>query len=125
MLKPFYEGKFDPLSDKEKRLLSAFSDKRGKFYIIGTFGKKNEKVLKHEIAHGMFFVDIEYRKEVVEVLNEMSPDYRSKFEKYLAKSGGYHPDVYEDEIHAYVLTGKLKQKEIREKLEEIYERHLN
>ena len=39
---PFYEGKFDPLTRKEKRLLGLFRNLQGRFYVIGIYdsGKK-------------------------------------------------------------------------------------
>src|SRR5580704_15894322 len=34
-LRPFYDGRFDPLSEKEKRLLRLFKGLRKPFYVIG------------------------------------------------------------------------------------------
>jgi hypothetical protein len=33
-LQPFYEGRFDPLSEKEKALLRLFNGLRERFYVI-------------------------------------------------------------------------------------------
>lgn len=104
ILEPFYQGKFDPLSIKEKALLDLFEDRRGsKFYIIGTFGPSNY-VLKHEIAHGLFYTNPDYKKEVLNVLEDISQRDRKSLEEYLAARGGYHPSVFVDEIHANVLS---------------------
>jgi len=40
VLKPFYEGKFNPLSQSEKELLKMFQNKKEKFYIIGIHREK-------------------------------------------------------------------------------------
>jgi len=39
ILKPFYDGKFNPLSDKEKQLLSIFKKMKGNYYIVAVAGK--------------------------------------------------------------------------------------
>jgi hypothetical protein len=36
-LQPFYEGKFDPLAEKEKQFLRLFKDLRERFYVIGIY----------------------------------------------------------------------------------------
>jgi hypothetical protein len=67
ILRPFYEGRFDPLSESEQRILDIFKDEKGIFYIIG-LSKDNKKFqisLEHEVAHGLFFIDSEYREKVL------------------------------------------------------------
>src|SRR5690242_20121476 len=51
-LQPFYEGKFDPLLEKEKRLLRLFKRLRGRFYVIGVYDSGD---LTHELAHALYF----------------------------------------------------------------------
>ncbi len=102
-LRPFYQGKFDPLSKMEENLLQAFKDKRNqRFYIIGTCGSRNFALLRHEIAHGLYFLSPEYRREVLEVIGLMSTGDRETIENFL-RSRNYHPSVFEDEIQAYLL----------------------
>lgn len=107
ILRPFYEGKFDPLSEKEKWMLDQFKNIAGKFYIIGTFkskGKKKKKenldTLKHEMAYALFFTNEEYKAEVRRILEPLN---LKKFKKALVKDGDYHESVLEDECHAYIL----------------------
>ena len=102
ILKPFYNGKFNPLSRKEKTFLDLFTEIKGDFYIIGTYGIK--KVVKHEIAHGLFYVNSSYKKEILRILNKINKEYRDKINNYLSISGGYHECSWEDEPHAYLLT---------------------
>jgi len=58
----FYEGKFNPLSEKEKQLLRLFKDVRERFYVIGIYDSGAKDSLTHELAHALFFVDDSYRK---------------------------------------------------------------
>lgn len=131
VLDPFLEGKFDPLSPEEEWFLSFFHEKVGgnKFYIIGTFGKKGGSALKHETAHGLFYVNPTYKKEVQEVIKSLPKKTVNQIKKAL--SFDYHENSLEDEIHAYTmeelatldieLTPEVEQASA--KLCEIYERY--
>jgi len=108
ILEPFYQGKFNPLSDEEKQLLNLFKDKKNeKFYIIGTLrdvGSVVKGKLRHEIAHGLYYTNPEYKREVLKTLDEVGSKAMDKINKYFEKSGGYHPDVWLDEAHAYLIA---------------------
>lgn len=129
ILKPFYKGKFNPLSVAERKILSIFKNVKDPFYIIGIYkeSKTSEKTLKHEIAHGLFYTNVEYKKEIISVL--------SKFDTELMKNefrlnAGYHEDVLEDEVHAHSISGAkyidhLIHKKMAEKLVKIYNRYYN
>lgn len=134
-LKPFYQGKFNPLSTKEKRFLDLFKDKKGKFYIIGTYGKVPEKLLRHEIAHGFFYTNSEYKNEVLKILRKLDKKTRTKINDYLYSSGGYHPEVWVDETHTHLMSnlGELekagvnvsKLKEVHKNLNSSLDKYLN
>ncbi len=118
ILDPFYEGLFDPLSEKESKLLDAFKDKKGKkFYVIGTFGKDKQSYLQHEVAHGLFYVNQEYQLEVLNELNKVSPDIKNNINSILLKKG-YHTDVLVDETHAYLTANPvwLRKKGLKENI---------
>ncbi len=106
ILKPFLEGKFDPLTDKEKIFLEYFTDVPHPFYIIGLSGdtdtEKTKLTLDHETAHGMYYTKPEYRKKVDEVLKKYD---LSKIKEWLRSMSGYHESVLDDESHAYTLFG--------------------
>lgn len=106
VLEPFYEGKFNPLSKEEKSLLRLFKNKRKKkFYIIATFKNSGKHLLKHEIAHGLFYTNPKYKKEVIKILRKIDKSVKIKIINYLSKyGGGYHSSVWTDEIHAHVLA---------------------
>jgi hypothetical protein len=100
-LEPFRKGRFDPLSQKEKKLLRLFAGRTGDFYVIAlTRNDPDRTSLKHELAHALFHTQPEYRRAVRGHLREH--DTRSVRHKLLEM--GYHPHVLEDEVHAYVLS---------------------
>jgi len=105
VLDPFIEGKFDPLLKCEQKLVDTFKDcGHDKFYVIGSvnnsFSTIND-VLQHEISHGLWYTNDEYREaqqdslKYIEGLNDIK--------EYIFDLG-YHPDVLEDEAHAYLMT---------------------
>ena len=102
-MKPFYSGKFNPLTLREKKILKIFSKRKDKFYIIGVHREsKNIKTfLQHEIAHGLFFTDYNYKKEVLNVISKFNTKL---MEKELMKKAGYHREVLLDEVQAYSIS---------------------
>lgn len=103
ILKPFYEGLFNPVSENENKILDAFKDKKDKnFYIIGTFGNQ-AYLLRHETAHGLFYTNKDYKREVLNELDKLDTKTRNKIDDIL-KEMGYHSDVLADESHAYLIT---------------------
>ena len=122
VLRPFYNGKFNPLSKYEKKFLKNFRNKKGKFYIIGIYKKTKKENLKHELAHAMFYLYPNYRKEVLKCFRK----YKIlPIEKALIKKG-YSRKVLRDEVNSYVLDNlallKLKKpKELRKFKSELWE----
>jgi hypothetical protein len=103
-LDPFYKGRFDPLSKEEIKLLDEFEPKRNTdFYMIGTYGDITIATMKHEISHGLFYTNPEYKKQVLQVVDNMDPEAKKMINQFLSESGGYHPDVWQDETQAYLL----------------------
>ena len=99
VLTPFYNGLFDPLNKKEKAFLRAFRRKKMRFYIIGA-AEDDHTTLTHEIAHGLFFTNLTYRNEVILALGHSNLSRLYEF----FKVEGYHPDVWVDEAHAYIVN---------------------
>ena len=113
ILKPFYQGQFNPLSDREKTFLKAFAERKDPFYIIGTYGKDNDEKLikddgagnlKHEVSHGLFYLHPEYRQRALAIIDEIPIEVRHQIIDFFKRTGGYHSNVMKDEIHAHVLT---------------------
>lgn len=118
MLRPFYEGKFSPISEKEEGLLNLFKDEKEIFYIIGVHKetKSINQVLDHEIAHGLFYTNDGYRTEIMQVLSQFDIN---PIKEELRSKAGYHEEVLIDEAHAYIIDlAKSLKTEIPEKLSE-------
>jgi len=73
------------------------------FYIIGSVGTEGS-TMRHEIAHGFFYIIPEYKKEMTKLVKELNPFFRKDFYENL-KVGGYTKQVYVDELQAYMATG--------------------
>lgn len=72
------------------------------FYIIGVL-KGQTKTLNHEICHGLFYLNSEYKKEATKLVKSLSIKIRTNFENMLSKNG-YTKQVFIDEINAYLST---------------------
>jgi len=123
ILKPFFEGRFNPLSEKEKQFLSLFDRNEKDFYVIGIYKGSDKSLLKHEIAHGLFYTIPSYRKKVLRLLRKYN---LKEMRKELKSKDGYHDDVIDDELHAWILTLSLEMeskapKGLKEKLKEIFD----
>jgi hypothetical protein len=128
ILVPFFEKKFNPLSKREKCLLSAFKNMRHPFYIIGA--ATYAYAMRHEIVHGTFYTNVKYAKKVLKLLS--GADISDI--KYELLKIGYCKDTLLDEINAYSvdayngLTGWFldkyveKNKNIVKKLGRLYEK---
>ena len=109
IISPFKEGKFDPLSEKELGLINVLKEETGNFYIIGVHKElelpRRQQNLKHEVAHGLFYTNPQYKTEVQNILSKYD---LTDLKKWLKSINGYHDGVLEDECHAFSLTGSTK-----------------
>jgi hypothetical protein len=96
---PFYDGKFDPLSEKEKQLLRLFENLRERFYVIGIYDSAAKSSLTHELAHALFFTDDAYREAARAAMRGYDT---SALQQKLAKAG-YGKHVIPDEVQAYLV----------------------
>jgi hypothetical protein len=111
---PFNEGKFDPLSRKEKQLLGILKNEPEPFYTIGIFRQdKSPDHLQHELAHGLFYTNKEYRETITDILQDFD---LTKMKDKLRSIGGYHEDVLDDECHAYSISIDAAKKYLSEKM---------
>lgn len=126
VLRPFYDGKFDPLTKKEQMLLEMFRGIEPPFYVIGTVKGKMDAMI-HELVHGLFMTFPDYRREVGDCLSRH--DLAAARKALLDM--GYCREVLDDELNAYVTTGldgKLKAlerrlKPVKQELREVFTRH--
>ncbi|MFB9269641.1 ABC transporter ATP-binding protein [Bradyrhizobium erythrophlei] len=126
-LQPFFDGKFDPLSEKEKRLLRLFSRLREPFYVIGVFDDgKGSRSLTHEIAHALYFTNAAYREAVQAAIRRYDT---SVLARQIAQAG-YARHVIPDEMQAYIVapSGDLGAalgpiQPLRRELRALFKRH--
>ena len=101
-----------PIVDKNKYddVMKSISNKcRGKvftyqsFYLIGAF-KGETSIIKHEVAHGLYTVNPEYKERMDKLHSELSPQSKKALEKEFLDLG-YHKSVWKDEAQAFLSTG--------------------
>lgn len=113
-----FEGKYRP---KEEQIIKKLPKKnliRGeKFYLIGTHEGQKEDII-HELAHALFYLNREYRNEVLKIVGFLREKEFNSWEKWLTKKG-YCKEVWSDEIQAYKVEAKDKR------LRKIFDRHIN
>lgn len=101
VLTPFRESRFDPISPLEQALLDAVAHIPEPFYIIAVSDEGQSDTLRHEIAHGLYATNPDYRAEVYMLLMgvQLAPMIR-----YLMNGNGYHYASFLDECHAYLMA---------------------
>jgi len=79
------------------------------FYIIGIHeDDDDESTRRHEVAHGLFWTNKEYKKKMTKLVIGLPKGVRIHLQKILKKRG-YCRAVFVDEIHAYMTTGLMYQ----------------
>ena len=108
VVRKFINGEFNPLTRLEEKLLDKLIlgtkckiYKPTPYYVIGTCNMKEKYALKHEIAHGLFYTNPEYTRNVINILNDNEFPY-VRFVNWLIKKG-YHLSTAFDELHAYAM----------------------
>jgi hypothetical protein len=69
------------------------------FYLIGCYRKAD---IKHETAHGLYYLIPEYKKEMLVLIKSFNPSYITKLKQGLKKQG-YGKSEFLDEIQAYAI----------------------
>lgn len=97
VLVPFRKGLFDPLTNEEIALLEYFKYRHDNFYIIGA---QDKATLRHELAHALYSYDKKYKNEIDNLCYKYRKEL-SPIKQYILDKG-YHSDVINDEIQAYI-----------------------
>lgn len=76
------------------------------FYIIGTSNDDPwlNTTFNHELAHGLFYANSKYKKEMKKYVEELPKPVKNKIFSAL-KKWGYNENLYIDETQAYLATG--------------------
>jgi hypothetical protein len=105
VLNEFFYGAFDPLMKKERKFLNLFTPyDYERFYVIGVYGNDHKKtgVLRHELAHALYYLDDNYRKKSDKIMRQ----YDTKDVQKMLRDSGYAKHVVMDEVHAYGVAGE-------------------
>jgi hypothetical protein len=98
-----YDGQ---LLEKEKDLRELVKDKAGKiavgskYYVIGMYG---EECLDHELAHALYYLNDDYRRQVNGLVKALPESVKSAIAKWLLDKG-YSKPLIVDETNAYLTT---------------------
>ena len=81
-----------------------------KWYLIGVDDSGDTNTMNHEIAHGLYYTNLEYKREMDDIIKTFQLNEYKFFEKEL-KDLGYslNPDIISDEIQAYLATEPYHQ----------------
>lgn len=81
-----------------------------KFYLIASYDDKKEGkgVLEHEIAHGLYYLNTEYKSKMLKVITSMPDKTRELLHEGLIGKR-YTDHVIFDEIQAYFATSEMMQ----------------
>lgn len=76
-----------------------------KFYLVGTMEVEFRKInirstIAHELAHALYYLDSEYRQTMLELNLKIKEQLTPNLLNY-----GYHEEVVDDEIQAYMISG--------------------
>jgi len=98
-------------------------------YLIGVDSLKNT-TFDHEMAHALYYTDLQYKSEMDEITLSISDSDMNKFKRNL-KQIGYCSAVVKDEIQAYMATeisrkaarGVVNKKKLHQKYRAVFKRY--
>jgi hypothetical protein len=80
-------------------------DESGNFYLIAVDNLDiNNDLLDHELAHGFYYTDVDYRNRMNSIINQMPREEVIGISNVIIGMG-YNKSVLNDEIQAYMSTG--------------------
>jgi len=105
--KEFFASSSKQLSRKELDLFNMLEEyivSDQKFYVIGLW--KSDNTMQHEFSHAFYHLDIDYKNEMLKLLEDVPDSFRHRCHKVL-QADGYHPTVFHDESIAYFATNTM------------------
>ncbi len=94
---------YNKYDDEMQTLYRQIIKTHPKFYLIGACNDDDDTI-QHEIAHGLFYTDIQYKKQMTALVKALDQKKRAGIFKHLGNMG-YAEHVYVDECQAYLSTG--------------------
>ena len=89
-------------------------NKQTDWYLIGASGK-DIHTMDHELAHGLYFTDQEYKKNVSKLIKKILKRDYEKFKKILISMGYLNKkNIIDDEIQAFLSTGLYNQLDVQQ-----------
>ena len=80
------------------------------FYVIAA-KEQNTKVMDHEIAHALYYLNENYKDRMLDLSIKMRQLDRNNYNKMIKKlkNMGYNQSVFNDEVQAYMSTSTKKE----------------
>jgi hypothetical protein len=90
------------------RIVETIKSKIGNqsYYLIGINPQLTGELINHELAHGIYYLDPEYKNKVNELIESLPASEKNKIFDEL-KQLGYCKQVLKDELNAYSSTGNV------------------
>jgi hypothetical protein len=83
------------------------NDDSKNWYLIGT-DKLNSKILKHEISHGFYYTNVDYKKNMDKIIKKIdNEDFLLMKKKLILMGYRNEKKIIYDEIQAYMSSYKL------------------
>jgi len=108
VIRKFFKLFAKELTEKEQelyKLIVPIIKSKKDFYLISVYQKTD---IRHEEAHGLFYLNIDYKNEVTNLIKAFSLKYFNILCNNLAKKG-YSKNVFIDEIQAYAIDGNKRK----------------
>ncbi len=115
------------LNHHDARMFDIYDEARrihgdGDFYLIG-ITEDDDRTLEHEVAHGLYHVDAEYKAEINAIWDSLTHQSKSLLKEYLLDAG-YPDKVHIDEAQAYLSTDAIHLNDEISKKSKLFKRTL-
>lgn len=109
--------------------VSKHNDEDNPWYLIGV-DKPQPNTITHEMANGLYYVNLRYKVEMDYLISQMDEDDYRKLGKTLAIYGyANNKKIIDDEIQSFMATGKFEKwddvlyEKYRSKFVKVFEKH--
>jgi len=92
------------LSEEEKTLLDLVDKLKNEDYYIISSLENDYDNFKHEVSHGLFYLNKNYKREVKNELSQINENDYWRMWDFLKQTKLIHKKIMDDEMHAHLLT---------------------